>query len=440
MREGKKIAISDDELVGQLAEVLTDLVAEGHLELASKRAAAPLAGALSRAIEAAPELDVAEWLLDRDEVSELYVENEEIADRLRPLFRRMSDGDPAPQHHAGLLAAIAGAPGFGDLDAPRTDEERQARVVYADWLVEQGDPRGELMALQLQQGDPNTKRALKSKLEARIRSLMATHRTHFFGDLTLDATVSDHVQAELVLGFFDQVLVVDEHNLRTLLTLESSRLLRVLTINVPRASPVDSLLAETPLPATLRALEITSPETSIGRVADDRLDLGRATRGLDHLVRLKAQADNLHLDVAPPRLRTLDLTAKALHVGSGWTLGELRHLEIAAARISGGLRDLFREPPETLEEVSLSKIAADGLAGELVKALAVSAVAQSLRSLTLEGSNLGDDVAAAIMEMRGLSEVRVVGDAFSPTMTAAILERFPGSGVGYDDRYEDIDE
>jgi uncharacterized protein (TIGR02996 family) len=51
------------------------------------------------------------------------------------------------------IAAVGRDP---DLDAPR--------LAYADWLRTRGDPRGELIALQITHGDP-----------VRERELLATH-------------------------------------------------------------------------------------------------------------------------------------------------------------------------------------------------------------------------------------------------------------------------
>jgi uncharacterized protein (TIGR02996 family) len=65
-----------------------------------------------------------------------------------------------------LLAAIYDAP--GDL---------AARAVYADWLLDRGDPRGELITLQLRE-------VVTKEQEARARELVDAHAEQWIGRLT----------------------------------------------------------------------------------------------------------------------------------------------------------------------------------------------------------------------------------------------------------------
>jgi uncharacterized protein (TIGR02996 family) len=87
-----------------------------------------------------------------------------------------------------LLEAIYAAP---DEDAPR--------LVYADWLQEEGDPRGEFIALQFARltGTPTAK-ALQ-----RERSLLARHRRKWTGKLW-DAVYQSH-ELRFARGFVDDV-------------------------------------------------------------------------------------------------------------------------------------------------------------------------------------------------------------------------------------------
>jgi uncharacterized protein (TIGR02996 family) len=68
---------------------------------------------------------------------------------------------------AGLLAAVYAAP-----------DEIGPRAIYADWLQERGDPRGELIALQLAHPDDEP-----SEIYQRLRLLREQHRTTWLGEL-----------------------------------------------------------------------------------------------------------------------------------------------------------------------------------------------------------------------------------------------------------------
>ncbi len=72
---------------------------------------------------------------------------------------------------AGLLAAIYATP---DEDGPR--------AIYADWLQERGDPRGELIALQLAR-DPRAHRYDRTPASERIAELLEQHRVAWLGSL-----------------------------------------------------------------------------------------------------------------------------------------------------------------------------------------------------------------------------------------------------------------
>lgn len=76
-----------------------------------------------------------------------------------------------PLFHAELVAAVLASP---DDDAPR--------LVYADWLQERGDPRGELIAIQVElavmRRDPSGDWARPAHAQARIARENALLREH----------------------------------------------------------------------------------------------------------------------------------------------------------------------------------------------------------------------------------------------------------------------
>ncbi len=65
-----------------------------------------------------------------------------------------------------LLAAV--------YDAPKDDAPR---MIYADWLLERGDPRGEFIVLQLEK----TRRALTAQEQAQEKLLIERHATRWLG-------------------------------------------------------------------------------------------------------------------------------------------------------------------------------------------------------------------------------------------------------------------
>jgi uncharacterized protein (TIGR02996 family) len=81
------------------------------------------------------------------------------------------------------------------------------RVIYGDWLQEQGDPRGELIAVQ-----HKLHTGANASLTRRERALLADHSSIWYG--TIDEILHErsyadraHVRAVWRLGFFDEVEV-----------------------------------------------------------------------------------------------------------------------------------------------------------------------------------------------------------------------------------------
>lgn len=82
-----------------------------------------------------------------------------------PAWRAWVPAAPAPHAiEAKLLAQVVSAP-----------EDERVRRVYSDWLLEQGNPRGEFIALQL---GPTSAASTR-----RARALLAKHRAEWLGEL-----------------------------------------------------------------------------------------------------------------------------------------------------------------------------------------------------------------------------------------------------------------
>ncbi|HEU0034637.1 MAG TPA: TIGR02996 domain-containing protein [Kofleriaceae bacterium] len=151
---------------------------------------------------------------------------------------------PGGHTEADLVAAIEADP-----------DDTAAYLVYADWLIERGDPRGELITLHAE--DP-TCAAAERHLER--------HRRELLGPLAVHA---GHVTLDWQLGFVRaaHLIAIDEPAVMRLLdaVLESPacRFLRTLVIQLVERSAltaIDARLARAGSPRTLEQLELGTPE------------------------------------------------------------------------------------------------------------------------------------------------------------------------------------
>src|SRR5690242_3917919 len=76
---------------------------------------------------------------------------------------------------AALLAGVLAEP---DGDAPR--------LVLADWWLQQGDPRGELVVVQCEAGRAGVGGDVKARLDARAAELLEQHEAAWLAPLHLE--------------------------------------------------------------------------------------------------------------------------------------------------------------------------------------------------------------------------------------------------------------
>jgi uncharacterized protein (TIGR02996 family) len=176
----------DDELIAELLDIIDGMVANGELELASRHDHAPLANRLFAELRGDLALDVADWLVAEDVVNELYLDGDELASRLAPLRARLDGDEPVPRWNEELAARITEAP-----------DDATARAVFGDWLQQAGDPRGELVQLQLQREARPDDRALAHREGVFVRR----YRRYLLGPL------ADHdgVQMGWSAGFLERL-------------------------------------------------------------------------------------------------------------------------------------------------------------------------------------------------------------------------------------------
>lgn len=358
---------------------------------------------------------------------------------------------------SNLLRAVAAAP---DDDAPR--------LVYADWLEQQGDPRGEFIAVQCAlaalaglSGAPLDRRAA---LEARERALIGANRRRWLAELDLTAS-----EGAFRRGFVEDV------------TLWYSRLLEVHEALVPVPAPIRGLhlharpedaadriprLLALPLvdgltrlsftgvrlnntamtalagAAELRGLRslglkghVSTPEalrilcssTHLGGLTS--LDLSFGGLGVDEAKQLASSPHGLgnltHLNLAGVQLKT----EGALALLSATRLPLLRHLDLSANAIEG--------PAALVSFGALVPLESLNLAGNDIRAAELQGVAPgsepaTLRELNLSYNDLGDGGAralAALPQLARLTKLQLFGCTIGDAGVAALVSSTTLSGL-----------
>jgi len=285
-------------------------------------------------------------------------------------------------------------------------DDLETLAVYGDWLQEQGDPRGELVALQLasQQGDPRRDESV----------LLGSNRGHLYGLL---ARLGGDLQPIWRNGFLDQVHVGEGawnrplqrgltggDLLRGLVLLPAGLLLRKLSV-----SSGIYQLAETAdavgLPLLLRELTLgpwgseTPPAYGIDPLQPPRLPT-RSMRDL-HVLRIHAQEIDFGSPPSLPELRELALRPRLLGPGLArqiceahlprlerlylWLVGDENNVE-AERPAAGDLLPLLDGRVELPHLRDLALINAGAQVGVLLRALASGPRVRRLETLQLHGA------------------------------------------------------
>ncbi len=80
------------------------------------------------------------------------------------------------------------------------------RAVYADWLIEQGDPRGEFIQIQLQLEDESRSPKERKSFQAQERKLLKTHSREWLGELA-EFLQRDGVSSSFARGYLDSLQI-----------------------------------------------------------------------------------------------------------------------------------------------------------------------------------------------------------------------------------------
>jgi uncharacterized protein (TIGR02996 family) len=130
----------------------------------------------------------------RDDFSARFECDELIAEKLAAGYVETTGmGEVSPLRRA-LEAALVADP-----------DDRGSHMAYADWLAEQGDPRGEFISVQLALEDPRLPAGQRKKLQQRERALLRAHRADWLGPL---APLAGHgLLVQFARGWIDRVAV-----------------------------------------------------------------------------------------------------------------------------------------------------------------------------------------------------------------------------------------
>lgn len=312
--------------------------------------------------------------------------------------------------------------------------EDAPRLVYADWLTENDDPRGEFIVLQcrLASGKLGPKDVKAAK--AREAELLDAHREEWFGPLEKwlrehDSYALSHVK--LRRGFVSscRLTVQQRDDLATLL--QKAPLLEELELRGDAVAPVPQLaqlerleaegeVAESVLPALENAASLARLSLSLRPTRDISLDLSRCPK----LEALWFSSERVTQVKLPPTLRAVrwsgDSTA-LLKVLSP----PLTTLAISGAVVSEELVSVLKRCAPTLEVLAL-----DGAKfgkGQLATVLGLSwprlkSLDLSNVGLGLEGAKLVAAMKAPQLELLDLTYTRLTDAGAMAVLSAPLLD------------------
>jgi uncharacterized protein (TIGR02996 family) len=288
-----------------------------------------------------------------------------------------------------------------------------AYQVYADWLIERGDPRGDLIALDIaHERDPHN-----SELSYAREALLRVHADAWLGELARGGGAACTWQR----GFLHAVTIKQTDETRharsyaALCGLPTAALLRELAFaggetEEPCWQSAIQALAEHGIPASLRGLAFDTPH---GGYRSGTATLGSFASLYPHagaLERLRITADELDLhDIRLPAVRAFEVSSDgftranlASVIEAAWPRLEDLALRFGSADIV--VRDLVRlldAVPPTLRCLRLDLRSHaddyDPVLDDFVIELARSPLVRRLTTLDLSSSLFGDTLAERML-------------------------------------------
>jgi uncharacterized protein (TIGR02996 family) len=331
-------------------------------------------------------------------------------------------GGPAEDEEGGDTSGMAKRNPELEAAIEKAPDNVEAYLVYGDWLQSQGDPRGELIAIQCaaHQAEGEEAKKLKSKASGLVRK----YKEYLLGPLVNEEKVQEEeVQVEWQFGFiksarlargdFDSDFDV-AGAVKQLLALPSGRFLRELTLGMADFEEnsyhaVIDALAEVGCP-TLEKLfigDFNYPDdteiswTQLGSIEP-------LYKALPHLRSLKVCGGSLELGKAVnlPELREFTVETGGLPIGavkaiaqSNWP--KLERLEVWFGAENYGAGGGVEDIQPLLEGKNLPKLKHLGLCNaeftnELCQVLHQAKILKQLETLDLSMGTMTDEGAAAL--------------------------------------------
>lgn len=294
-----------------------------------------------------------------------------------------------------------------DDDAPR--------LIYADWLDERNDPRGEFIRVQCALAALGDEDPRRWPLEKRVQELLGQYREKWLPQ------GSDAAACEFRRGFVECVELTPEEFLESgdrLFAQTPIRHLRLRRRGQLVADPAEdvrtvSRVAESPLLSNIRGLSLTLPLT----VADVQAEMRVFVESpyLSHLTDLRLASVSLDEDLlfawtAPsrrPNLRSLDLSGNSLQPSVVRMLAQAPHLvglrTLNLARTNLMLGDLrLLAHSSSLSNLTDLNLNDNRLTHEAAAILAEGRLLGQLETVQLDANALGDSGALAIRDWPAL--------------------------------------
>ncbi|MGE0549922.1 MAG: TIGR02996 domain-containing protein [Kofleriaceae bacterium] len=373
---------------------------------------------------------------------------------------------PAPPPSEEVIARLMRGSQSGGIATPKAihleleaeiraqPDELGPYLVYADWLMSRGDPRGELITLQHRcSQDPDDKR-----LHAAEAAFLDTHRNYLYPPaldelLRLPRTRGDaqtHCEATWRLGFLDRIRIARgkptrvrtkeldvEGLVRELVGHPSAAFLRSIvfgqlgTAEQTNYIHAVSALVTHPLPA-LRELTLGDFRATLALERTRAGNLSPVLSAAPMLERLTVRAGSLRFSSAihHDRLRQLGLIMAELSAGLiskvfGATLPALEKLEVSCPHLAPSSAELV----PLLEATQLPSlrhliIRQTSGTGALLQRILESPLVAQLHSLTLDHGDLSDGDVVVVTNSRAAQRacLRHLGVDDNPLSSEAALE------------------
>ncbi|MFT3699567.1 MAG: TIGR02996 domain-containing protein [Kofleriaceae bacterium] len=320
-----------------------------------------------------------------------------------------------------------------ELEAELATGDDNARTVYGDWLQQQNDPRGDLIAVQTELAHKRD-----AKLKARETELLAKHSTYFVPEslgIALKLPKRGGPRCEIAWrgGFFDHLILAKDVTpswaeidlvaiLRDALAHPSAKVLAKITLGAPGGSPWSylPLLAEIVNAKPAHLTELSIAETKPGEMEREWARVGDLAPVINALpaleiLRVRAGTTSITKKLANPKLRSISISCGQLSSKSVAMIvdGKLPALEAIDLDTDGV--ELATASYAKLAKRTLHHLTIRGLhrANSLIDAMIGSPLLASLETLVLDRSDLdgagADRIIGNHKQFDHLAKIDVIG-------------------------------